>query len=134
MQGNEHSKVLPESLSNITVLMRSKMLASRSGTPHLSNCICHQWMMNNEYMASHERQVCEKEPYDTMIALPFWILSGTSLRTSVWEKQRRVFSMRKEKPETDSHHSTGKNLETSFPVKSMMIMLLAVYKKLLLKK
>lgn len=30
-------------------------------------------MMNNEYMVSHERQVCEKEPYDIIITLPFLI-------------------------------------------------------------
>lgn len=33
-------------------------------------------MMNNEYMVSHERQVCEKEPYDIITALEFWIPFG----------------------------------------------------------
>lgn len=42
--------------------------------------------------------------------------------------------MRNEKPEVESDHSTDRNLETPFPVKSRRITFLTVYKELLLRK
>lgn len=117
--------VLWESLSNITILIRSEILETRSGAPILSNCICREWMMmNNEFMISHERQMWEKEPYDIIITLWFGILFRNFTKAhSVGETKVGLLH---EERETYSHHSTCRNLETSFPVKSMRLTFLTV--------